>query len=185
MLLIVSFSCDHFGGGLSDSTLSTGDIIRALVFRTGSLVAGLHTACGGSFLLCSGSSMGCSPKSGTYTGGNVQRSTCPYFQRPGSNAARGSCLDLVVMRMVRHYHQYGRCLPFFQVALSLCSRHDSLLPLPHLLLLLIAVLSSAVLLSFVVCILHGLVWIQLSGRLHRRLLAHNAIFQATLCVRRD
>ena len=147
------------------------------------LVAGLHIACGGPSLSCSGSSMGCSPESGTYTGGNVQRSTRPYFRYPGSHAARSSCLDRVVVGMVRHYHRYGRCLPqsFLQVALSLCSRNDSLLPSSRLLLLLIAVLSSAVSLPFVVRILHGPVWIRLSGRLHRRLLAHNL----AKCVKRN
>ena len=48
--VLMRFACarqlhhDHFGIGLSDSTSSTGDIIRALGFRAASLVAGLHIA---------------------------------------------------------------------------------------------------------------------------------------------
>ena len=41
---VVQLRHDHFGVGLSDSTSSTGDIIRALGFRAASLVAGLHIA---------------------------------------------------------------------------------------------------------------------------------------------
>jgi hypothetical protein len=118
---------DHFGVGLSDSTSSTGDIIRALGFRAASLVAGLHIAGGGCpSLPCSGSSMDCS----TCAGVTVQRSTRPSFNTLVQAAARSSHLDRVVMGMVRHYHRYGRCLPqsLLQVALSLCSRNDSLLP---------------------------------------------------------
>ena len=74
----------------------------------------------------SGSSMDCS----TCAGVTVRWRARPSFNTLVQAAARSSHLDRGVMGMVRRYHRYGRCLPrsLLQVALSLCSRSDSLLP---------------------------------------------------------
>ena len=153
---------DHFGVGLSDSTSSTGDIIRALGFRAASLVAGLHIA-GVSISVVLGVVDGLLDLRRCHRAAeHTSLLSIPRFTRCTQLVPRSCCHGVG-----RHYHRYGRCLlqSLLQVALSLCSRNDSLLPSSRLLLLLFAVLSSAVSLPFVVRILHGPVWLQLSGKL--------------------